>query len=372
MRFYLYFILPFFISCHTTHYIYKEVTTITKPSLLLVDTVSTIKLSNSLSWKHYSTLKGKNTNYLLVDKTVRIDKIDLQTGQTQVINLDTAVTNQTEANIESVYAHTADSIFLLQGEQLALINDSGITLWRMPINQIDSTYQTANVDDVPIYYDKNTHHIYVEQYCYSCGLWAQSFFEKWRESSINILTRKETPLIKPFSNLYKQGNYYGFAIQATREHTDSCHIYTFALDPNIYVYNKYTQQTVVFGGRSAYHTERIIPKLNLKDKNNTEVKMQHLTVVASYNKITYDATNKLYFRTFEAQMPLKNADNTYNTFSDKKRYLQIFDKKFNLLQELPLKQGFYCLNIANDKGLLFAKTIKNGKLIYTLKFHEQK
>lgn len=258
-----------------------------------------------------------------------------------------------------------DSIFTLQFNRICLVhNDSIVKTWVIN-NDTNAINCIDDMDYSSIYFDRQLNELELQQYCCSENNDDIAFFKQSPVTYFNINTEKfRTPNIT-YSKMYLE-NYYGFLNQV-RLSNDAIYTYlSYPIDPNIYRINRKTLEQTIIGGKSVYQNENTKPfETKYKSDEFNEKKIQHLTLSQMYLGVIIDAYRNLFYRLYSKDLSEKNEKGLFNTSKDKGMVLQIFNNKFELLQEIPFDSsdniGF--INIAVTKEGLYLKSDEEFILI---------
>jgi hypothetical protein len=312
-----------------------------------------ITCSDSIYYKEFS-YRNYTDSTILILYNYNLSSIDIfNTRDSQLlkrINYKDFVNK--ENNVEGLYYHNKDSIFVFQSQVLSIININGDRILLDSINQQEESQMTlSNIGDAtPIYYDSNNHTLNIPQYCSGCTFHESKYYKEPIQVGFNILTKqyKEYPITYP--KLYWDA-YYGFAKHSHRVVRDSNDIFTFSSDPNIYIFNRYSNEIKVKNARSKYHTTEI-ECLDLKYKNDSNKKLKHLALSAAYLRLFWDPYKKLYYRFFSKNQAEKNSDGSYNSYRDKSVCLMVLDSDFNIIDEIELERYKYLYHksFVSEKG----------------------
>lgn len=262
---------------------------------------------------------------------------------------------------ERVAYLNSDSIFILTPHELYLISDEGTLLkkYKLPFgtfavmgNEFDLSFSERRVGI---------------QYINSLkGRNSDEFYNQPLEVFVDIKSGAISYSSQTSTLLYKEG-YYGLSDLAQRTDLGAKTIYTFAYDPNIYLEAKKDLKTEVYGGKSRYQNP--ILSMTPQEQNNLILHRIYSSSTPTYYRITYDPYKKLYYRLFI------NAKTEYNEYGgqielfEHEKYLMVFDKNLNLLDELELGEiNIFPYNpIVTPNGILFREwKMSKGKINFKL------
>lgn len=366
IKFLLLILLISTISACAKKSLYTEVHTKHLPKSLEY-TIKHINLNNTendtIVFKHFSLYHNNDTSYLLVLNNylqqLQIYNLTTQNIQSsrKLADLD-IFKNPDYGEINSIYFHNFDSIFVAQEYRISIINYQE-TIYSKPINDLKNNKLPqnyyANLDHAPIYFDQALKGVVTQNYCAACGFSDIKYYKSSIESLISIESDQIINFPIQYPTLYTN-NYYGFANHIFRTVKDSLSIFSFPIDPNIYIYNRREDSLRIIGGKSRYQLNAAIP-LSRKLKKDSNKKLEHLASVPFYHQILYDPFRKLYYRFFSKELNIKNDDGTYNNWGDKEIVLMVFNENFDLLDEIDLGKHKY--------GIFHSFVSKEGLFIST-------
>lgn len=273
-------------------------------------------------------------------------------------------------NISSFCFNGKDSVFLLLNRAVFFVKKKTL-LKIIPINELDTLQykgmRFANLENAPIFYDKITDEIVGQVYCSTCTQIASTFYTQQIIGHISFSSNKLQLYDISFSNKYIE-NYYGFANKVYVDSQDTSTLVSFPCDERTFLLNREKNQTKGFWGKSLYQTVDAMA-LPLSAGSSREEKMRHLTTVPYYAEIRYDKFKKHYYRFFLKNIPIRNKEGKYNSFTDKGLTLIVFNSQKEVIGEYELtkyynnyisfvgKSGlyinFFSNNPANSDGKVF-------------------
>jgi len=315
-----------------------------------------IKWGDSISYtkRGYDIVNINNEPYLVALNENNGDLIGFNINSQELvfkIPKTTLPISRTNGEVSSVHVHNFDSIFIIQTYQFHLIDTSGIVKHQADINKGDDKYAFGNIhSDFPVFYDNKTDKLYTQTYYWKRKQHDRLYYTSPIESSINVSTNDIERLPVYYSKLY-QKYYYGYANHVYRSFTDSLNIYTFPVDPNIYVYNRYAGNYKVIGGKSKYQRQPV-RTLSRKQKDDDKTKINHFSTIPFYYKVHYNPFQNYYYRFFSPALPQKNEEGLFNKYSDREHILMIFDEQFRLIDEIELEEKYQVLfTFCTSEGL---------------------
>lgn len=249
--------------------------------------------------------------------------------------------------INSIFLYKFDSIFILTVQNLLISDTSGNVLFKYYINKDFYTnkkskniYIYRNNRDFPIYFDPLTKNIYLHQYNATASSYSRKYFESEIEAIVNLKDSAITTLPFIYPAFFNTGFYSRTGIPKRLVNGD-LNIYTFELDPNIYIYNRKTHVNSIEGGQSKFQTHPARPFSAKKVNFDRDKEMKYLTTSFSYGNLLYDEYRKLYYRFFFREQPLKNNKGFFNTSLDRREVLMVFNEKFEVIDEIELQPYKY-------------------------------
>jgi Domain of unknown function (DUF4221) len=334
----------------------------------------------STSFKIYmdSTIMGiYNEN----NKSIDLFNIDSKKLVHQVILPKTLLNGYGTASkrpisINSIYIQSLDSIFFLTEKGLYIVNSNGNIIYsKINLNFSNGVSSNEvvyrNSGNFPIYFDSNSNNVYMYGFCNKYSTYSNKFYNEPIENSYNLNGNVFNQLPMKFSELFKTG-YFSVSIYPQRLIIDNYHIYTFQQDPNIYIYDKLKKEITVKGGKSKFQKE-MIHYFSKTVSFSKDKEIAYLKTVPSYGKLLYDPYRNLFYRFFQQGQSIKNTEGLYNTEFDKYEILIIFDKDFNVLNEINLERYKYfsTFSFVTKDGLFISdKNIYDLSIISdSLKFH---
>jgi len=247
-------------------------------------------------------------------------------------------------HIKDFYIHNWDSIFIMSDFFIYIIDSTGYIKQTFDINLAASgshdfsplVMSSANeMGRFGIWFEAKEKSIYSYYHPSNIPLNQAEYYDYPIEAAFSLSTQTTTEVAIYYSNLYRQEDaYYGYLNIPLRSVADSLFIYSFPVDPNIYVFNHITKVLSIKGGKSKFIETKA---LSLSpSENNSEKMMQHIISSPLYFNVLYDPYRQLYYRFQLAPLEFKRPDGKYNGLSDKKASLMVFDSEFQLIEELEM------------------------------------
>jgi hypothetical protein len=174
-----------------------------------------------------------------------------------------------------------------------------------------------------------------------------------------------TSLPVSYSSLYKL-NYYGFMNypQVIYPSKDII-VYTFPIEPNIYIFDRKSNTTKVVGGAIGPHNS-ISTSINWEASYDDDSKLKNMIENVNYVRFLYDPFRKLYYRLQYDALPEKNRET--ETQNDSHQILTIFNNKFQIIGVKDLTDRRYYLYTAfvAKKGLYLPAAKGNSTLRFKI------
>lgn len=244
--------------------------------------------------------------------------------------------------LNSLHFHNFDTLLLEQEQQIVLADTSG-PIATLPTNRFDDDNNPKSyylsMGHTPIRYDAQRKAALVQAYSMVHAFHQKPFYEHPVEALVGLEAGHIQHFRVPYSKKYLQA-YYGFANHVHRSVAGNHSIYSFSVDPNIYIYDRQLDTLIIAGGRSKYQQEDAEP-LPIKYKHDREQKYRHMILVPHYLQVLFDPYRQYYYRFFLEEIPEKNEDGTYNSWVDKRLVLMVFDRELRLLEEIDLGRNQY-------------------------------
>lgn len=363
--------ISIFLNCSIAHYIETSTIKSENHNIKYTSEYFTIPIEtiDTVLYRHfnYTIFKGRECLFLKNDFYNSFDLIDLE-NKTLVFRKelydDLYFDTETYGEINSVYFYSPDSIFVLQTYRIA-IADTNKIYFTKEINGRELNKNTKftyrNLNHFPVFYDPSTKDILMQQFCSGCAIHKKEYYSTNVEVSFNLNNNEFTIFPLKYSKKYLDG-YYGFANHVYRTVAGENNIYSFPIDPNIYVFNRDQKKIFIYGGRSNSHTTDA-QKLPLKNKDDSNIKFRHMASVPYYQEILSDPYRGLYYRFFAKYQPEKNEDGTFNSWGDKELVLMVFNNNFELIKEIDLGQHEHSnlLSFVGKKGLYISQNHYKSK-----------
>jgi len=311
-------------------------------------------------YMHASTyvMEGTDRIALFNDLNSRIEHYDLSKGQCTGYT----VIPKALGTVSGAVSISADTTFILTENRLHFVAGDSITS-TVQLDKLhsDKGYIYNNINYQNLLYIQHHHALVIPKYSEAFSFDSPRYYS----SGIDDIYYPTSNSLNPASITYPDAytnEFYGFANQVSRSLNDKNQlVYSFAADSRIYVYDIENKTISSFECRSKYQKAEVkgIPK---KEKADDQFKMDHLTQIPYYEGLLYDPYRKFYYRFFFKEISLKNADGTYNEFSDKEEFLMIIDSSFNVIEEVRLEKNKYntsCSYVVQDGLIISTAHYKN-------------
>ncbi|MGW8122266.1 DUF4221 family protein [Roseivirga echinicomitans] len=239
-----------------------------------------------------------------------------------------------------------DSIFLISGQKLSLVDSSSKVLMSWGINNknqfkgFDEYSQNITTGELfNIHFEPDQGMLYFRLHHVNY-VWCDpdlSYYQEPFVGRVNLRTNEFEELEVFYPDFYKKYS-YGYRDSPAVSFDNKGNInYTFSTSSNIYQYNIKSQVTTVFGGESLY-TENHADYLDKYNCKDSQASMKHSLVNVKFLGI-YNAGSE-YVRFHISGIPEGKVDGKYNTNTDKKMFMSVFDADMHLIEEIEMKKGY--------------------------------
>lgn len=303
---------------------------------------------NSFGFKFFDSYIDGDTTFMIID---RID-----TKSFNIYNLSTSKVvrkidysqlfpdTNSPVYITGIEYHNHDSIFISSEYQLSLVQlNDNVIIYSINEEYWKKGYYIRTSPESAVEIDATKNEIML----HSTGKGLKNHILDIGLNLSNIDDINFYPFRYP---MHMQKNNYGLLTGYSRAINGHQSVYSFDADPNIYIFNRKTGETVIKGGRSAFQNIEILP-LTGKDRKDDIIRLRHFTITTAYPRIIYDAERKLYYRYFFQGVPEKNEEGLFNSLRERTDYLMVFDEKFELITELLIKDGFLRTCFVTSDGI---------------------
>lgn len=230
-----------------------------------------------------------------------------------------------------------DSIALLQGLKMGLINNDGIVLQNISLVHNDSVGNRNgyfyNYNDARIVYQKSS----------------KSFILHFMNEAVKegIFNPIDPPII--FGEVNLLGNIDFIPISypeiffdrkgEVAEHMPNYSVYNgkliygFTFESNVYTFDLLSKDRKVYGGKSSFVQ-------NMQDFELTK-NVSYRLVGTWFNRVVFNPENNLYYRTHWGSQAALQLDSTPSTALTKPGYVMIFDEDFSVIDEMELPVKYW-------------------------------
>jgi hypothetical protein len=229
-------------------------------------------------------------------------------------------------------------------------------------------YPISEATNFPLYYDAQNKEIYMECYSKRSGENPDYHYRNSIEAAFSLAADTFRLLSQTFPQSYI-GHYYGVANQISRCVNKGKHIYSFTIEPSLFVLDIATGKKEIFKGRSNFHKKDAepIPYKEIQDEDYNDLIVRKMTEYPLYLNVFYDKYQKVYYRTLLADQELENKDGSFNAFRDKTYVLMAYDENFKLIGEKKVGENkFGPPFFITPQGLLAIKKVEKDKLKLSL------
>lgn len=133
--------------------------------------------------------------------------------------------------------------------------------------------------------------------------------------------------------------------------------YNFPISSNIYSIDMKTKERTAYGGRSKFTSNSVA---ELAMPYDFQMANKHLLENVHFFELQYDRRRNVYYRLHLGDTECLNGQEFYELYNDKKIYLTVFNKDFEVINETDLGAGTYnYFNYwgVNGNGLFIVKNI---------------
>lgn len=340
--------------------------------IIIQNTQSKIKVSiekNSIDIEHPEYIASTELPFVLEDKDSTYlyyyDDAVLQFHVFNLSSLNYSYSIQTEqvgsngtGEITDYFVQAKDSIVTLSYDQVSFLDSLGKLYAKSLLDQSDDDHFIHNkgsLGSYRLFFDQEKNEIHY-RLNYHMNREKHAYYENEIYASIDL----DQPVIKPYpifySKLYNE-KYFGLMSHPNWAFTPNLFIYNFPAEPNIYVYDRFSSESAVYGGSSDFFDDQIASDIS---RNTTELtdELAAMKISPIYLEVIPDEYRKLYYRFCYHPIAEKytNSDGV-NFMQEKKISLMIFDKAFNVVEEVMMDETKYTPHGAfvTKKGLWVSK-----------------
>lgn len=239
--------------------------------------------------------------------------------------------------LDGIYVHNQDSIFMYSRGVLGLKNGDGIFIDKLNLFELVPYEKFGEI--------AFNAHFRMEYNSSNSSFLFYSFYpEELRKhnpiiTSLNLKT-KQLDQVPIFYSAYHNdidGNVGYLSYLNKSYQRGNFLVYNFEYESNIYTFDLNTQQKKVYGAKSKYSSGLIEP-ISQKNSDGFE---RHAIENPHYFHVMYDPFKKLYYRLHWGGIPYVSSNNQFNSFIDKPLYLMVLNDEFEILREIELPKNRY-------------------------------
>lgn len=258
--------------------------------------------------------------------------------------------NMVVMDVEGLYIHNFDSIFINDGFSLLIVDKKGAVKKKMKnlFNQdSDKSFRLYNYDSSNLFYNKKRKSIISHIFFIQNNLTANT------PSMAEIfIGNGDFRFLQSFYPQYyiNQYKYLGSDICINTSYTLESVTYNFSCESNIYTYNLITDEINCYGGKSKLSKNRIAKMKS----TNREKKWIHYIENPRFFKVVFDPFRNLYIRLHWKEINYRKSQNRFNTPYEKEIIMSVYTKQFELINEFVLQSDTYLINTEEitSKGLI--------------------
>ncbi len=250
--------------------------------------------------------------------------------------------------LQWAYYHKNDSIFLLFENSIGMISSAGKyshVLWVNDSSRFDQRNYYVQARS------KNQMGFYKGVLYLPVVYFGKNRYSKPVIASLNIREKKLNLIPITYPKNY-QHKYYGYAEHNYFTIAEGNIAASFHCNDSIFVYKPEYRSVSIFDCKSMAREGDFI-SVPIKHRTDNMLKMESWMTTPFYADLTYDTENKVYYRIFYKEMPLKTEDGLFNTWSEKQIFLSVFNREFKLLGELNLPIDIFGYFFTVHKGCLY-------------------
>ncbi len=243
-------------------------------------------------------------------------------------------------SIYEFYPHNSDSIFLLSDYDLFITNQSSKVLYNLDIFDQKKfqgyfLHPKGTLGSYGLYFDSKESRVYGRFIKRDISRESVDYYKNPIEGSINLKDTSLTMFDFAYPEVY-QGEYqFGVLSYGSRTIYDNKFIYSFHVDPNIYILSK--DGTVI--------TKKNPRENSLSTLARSEVDQQSLyeNLLANdvYLEVIPDRFNKVYYQFVLGSVDIKQANGNMSDPGTKPISLKIFNSEFEKLGQINLDYNTY-------------------------------
>lgn len=311
--------------------------------------------STSLNWsaitdkvpvyRHFDiNLKKGSTEILLIDPSVAVLEIFDLSKKKKIFSKSLQhwiLSQEVIENMNGIHFYSYDSIFVSFENEYWII-DTAKVLVKVPYPQ-NASYnhhrlKFYNLDHFPIRYDEISRKVISETYSPQISVKSSSFYKVPVAAEFDPVKGYQLlPIVHP--TVYHD-DYYGFAFQVFHTLSGEESLFSFPVDPNVYVLDRSSRTVDVHFVKSRFQEGDPFP-FKKKYHEDTERKMDHLVSQPFYLNVMADEEREQYYRFFLKGKKPDETTGKLNNWQDKELILMIMDDHWKILNEMELGSNVY-------------------------------
>ncbi len=252
-------------------------------------------------------------------------------------------------DLQAIFCHTADSIFLLDEANIALIDSTGAVQKRWPINQrgmktqpFFEKYAFYTIPPAIFHYDSATQSIFVQAYDRSEFSPQHGFRNKESFGSARFIAQfglaaKRPELLTVGYPVRYSDSYYGNMVQPSVAFLHSGSegiVYIFPVSSAVFTQNINSDSANKYNCPSSL-SSNVIKPLSWTDINDEDLKVRHFHQNANFFRLVHTDSPNFYYRFNYDKMD--SADNDFqNVYQRKNLVLTVLNDHFNICKELSM------------------------------------
>jgi hypothetical protein len=354
--------IVFLAGCLNSSPEYTKVKPVLKKTTLKIDTsICEIKIDSSrlFAYKIFSVSDqgifcGFNETRKAFDFFDLVNETQLNSAKAE-----TSGPNQIK-RLDGMYFHNRDSIFLLTGHSIKVMNSLGEISNSISLNKnkdesstlFDENEFTNSTLFPNFVYNKTNHTLYFQNNNIVLGSCKSDYYKSAVIGSVNLSTKNKAELLSlSYSPLYQKA-YFGFLSDPNISITNSGSIALgFPIEPVVSVYDPVNKDVKSFGSFVNEHSS-IANELSWGLCYEDDKKMKHFIESPIYSNLISDPFENLNYRFQLEPITYTNTGKKFSNLGDKRIQLSVMDDQFNILG---------CLEILDRKTwVLNAFVLKSG------------
>jgi hypothetical protein len=238
--------------------------------------------------------------------------------------------------IEEYYPHNEDSLFILSDYDLSLVQNFDTLLFRLDIHDLPKNpslflHPKGTLGRYDIIYEKNTNSIFDRFITKNISRESSLYYDLPVEGKLT-LSDTTVEMMKPeFPELYKGGGHFGVLSYLSRTAYDKKFYYTFHVDPNIYVFDRDTENWQIHE-QTGFNS---VEKLTSSQVAHEDI-LENLLTNDVYLELLVDPYRKLFYQFVLKGLPFRKSNGDINDPGTKDIVLRVFNQDFQPLGEIPL------------------------------------